>query len=405
MHLDAPTLFFVTIVVMALIALLLIWTWLQNRSESALLWWSVALLIEALGTVLVVLRGFIPDGLSIGVANSLLIAACGLIWGSARLFNERTVHPSFLLGSATWLVACYFDAFYSSLPARASLLSILVGIYALLAAWEFWRGKEPLASRPAVVACWVVHAVIFFLHMPAVMLSSGTGNTLPLSGTWFLFIAFQGIIHTILAAFLLLLMAKERQELRYKTASRIDPLTGAFNRRHFVTSAEQAMAKATREGITAALILFDLDHFKRINDSLGHQPGDEVLKLFCSTALTHLRSSDVFGRLGGEEFAVILPVANAGSAREIAKRILAAFEAAGKKFERAGLNITASAGLAIAEDGKSFDDLFTIADRALYRAKRTGRNRVEDDAWPTPVGQFKDGSMVTPHHRPILGNR
>src|SRR5690606_13226761 len=133
-----------------------------------------------------------------------------------------------------------------SLSARASLLSLLVGIYALLAAWEFWRGKEPLASRPAVVACWAVHALVFFLHMPAVMLSSGTENMLPLAAPWFVFIAFQGIIHTILAAFLLLIMAKERQELRYKTASRVDPLTGAFNRRYFVDSAEQVMRKASR---------------------------------------------------------------------------------------------------------------------------------------------------------------
>lgn len=385
MQLNVHTLFFITIVVMAVIALLLIWAWLQNRREKTLVWWSVALLLEALGTILVVLRGLIPDWLSIGVANSLLIAACGLIWGAARLFNERTVHPSFLLGSATWLVACYFNSFYSSLSARASLLSLLVGIYALLAAWEFWRGKEPLASRPAVVACWAVHALVFFLHMPAVMLSSGTENTLPLAAPWFVFIAFQGIIHTILAAFLILIMAKERQELRYKTASRVDPLTGAFNRRYFVASAEQVIRKASRDGCAAALVLFDLDHFKKINDSLGHQRGDEVLKLFCSIASTHLRSSDVFGRLGGEEFAAILLVANPASAHEVANRILGAFEVAGRSFAHGEREITASAGLAISQERTStFDDLFTVADRALYKAKRTGRNRVEGDTWNKP---------------------
>lgn len=81
MQLNVPTLFFVTIVVMAVIALLLLWAWLQNRSEKTLVWWSVALLLEALGTTLVALRGVIPDWLSIGLSNSLLIAACGLIWG------------------------------------------------------------------------------------------------------------------------------------------------------------------------------------------------------------------------------------------------------------------------------------------------------------------------------------
>jgi hypothetical protein len=281
MQFHIPTLFFVTIVVMAVVALLLLWAWLQNQSEKTLAWWSIALLLQAVGTTLVTTRGIIPDWMSIGLSNSLLLAACGLIWSGARIFNQRTAHPSFLLGTTIWLVACCFEIFYSSLPARTSPFSVLISIYALLAAWEFWRGAEPLASRPAVVACLALHALIFFFHMPAVMLRPGTDSTLPLAGPWFVFIAFQGIIHNILVAFLLMAMAKERQELRFKTASRVDSLTGAFNRRFFVTSARQVMSKARREDCSVALLLFDLDHFKKINDSLGHQRGDDILKLFC----------------------------------------------------------------------------------------------------------------------------
>lgn len=380
MQLDAPTLFFVTIVVMAVIALLLLWAWLQNRSVKTLAWWSVALLLESLGTAFVFLRGLVPDWLSIDLSNSLLIVACGLIWSGARLFNERTVHPSFILGAAIWLATCQFDAFYSSLPARASLFSVLIGSYLLLAAWEFWRGTEPLASRPAAVVCLALHALVFFLHIPAVMLSPGTEGTQQLAGPWFAFIAIQGVIHSIVAAFLLLAMAKERSELRYKTASRVDPLTGAFNRRFFVTSAKQVMRRAGRDDGTVALLLFDLDYFKKINDNLGHQGGDEVLKLFCRTASTHLRSNDVFGRLGGEEFAALLPGVDAASAHKVADRVLAAFKAEGQSLGHANLETTASAGIAVSKDrNSSFDALFAAADRGLYKAKRTGRNRVEED--------------------------
>ncbi len=380
MQLDAPTLFFVTIVVMALIALLLLWAWLQNRSVKTLAWWSAALLLEALGTTLILLRGLAPDWLSIALANSLLIAACGLIWSGARLFSERTVHPSFLLGAALWLAACQFEAFYLSLPARASLFSVLIGSYALLAAWEFWRGTEPLASRPAAVACLTLHALVFLVHTPVVMLSTVPEGVQPLGGPWFIFIALQGTIHNIAAAFLLLTMAKERVELRYKTAARIDPLTGAFNRRSFVDSATQLIARAGHGDSTVAFLLFDLDHFKKINDNLGHPCGDEILKLFCRVASTHLRSSDLFGRLGGEEFAALLPGADAASAHKVANRILAAFEAAGQGLAHEGLETTASAGIAVLGDGRaSFDDLFTAADRGLYKAKRAGRNRVEED--------------------------
>ena len=162
MPLDAPTLFFVTIVVMAMIALLLLWVWLHNKSVKTLAWWSAALLLEAIGTTLVLLRGHILDALSIDLANALLIAACGLIWSGARIFSHRPVHPSFALGAAIWLAACQFDAFYSSLPARASLFSVLIGGYALLTAWEFWRETEPLASRPAIIACHILNALVFF---------------------------------------------------------------------------------------------------------------------------------------------------------------------------------------------------------------------------------------------------
>jgi diguanylate cyclase (GGDEF)-like protein len=104
----------------------------------------------------------------------------------------------------------------------------------------------------------------------------------------------------------------------------------------------------------------------------------------------------VFGRLGGEEFAAILPVANAARAREVANRILDAFEVAGQNLAHAGLEITASAGLAISGEGaSSFDDLFAAADRALYKAKRTGRNRTEEDTSNKPVNFFELAALAS----------
>ena len=105
MQLDAPTLYVLMIVVLAVVALLLLWAWLQNRNVTALAWWGGALMLSSLGTALVFFRGFIPDWLSIDLSNSLLIVAYGMIWSGARIFSERTVGPIFLLGAAIWLVA------------------------------------------------------------------------------------------------------------------------------------------------------------------------------------------------------------------------------------------------------------------------------------------------------------
>jgi diguanylate cyclase (GGDEF)-like protein len=396
MLLHAPTMLGLVIVVMAVMALLLLWAWLHNRIVEALAWWGMALLLVSLGAALVLSRGVIPDWLSIDLSNALLIAAYGLIWSGARIFDERTAHPGFMLGAAVWLAACQYTPFYGSLPARASLFTALVGCYSLLAAWEFWRCTVPLGSRPAAVVCLGLSGVVFLVHIPVLLLlGAATDSTQPLGGFWFVIIAVQGTIHNIAAAFLLLAMAKERVELHYKTASRIDPLTGAFNRRSFVASAKQVLARTGHDDRAVALLLFDLDHFKKINDTFGHQCGDDVLKLFCRIASAHLRPNDVFGRLGGEEFAALLPGADAARAHAVASAILTAFETAGQDLAHAGLKTTASAGIATSATADlSFDDLFTAADRGLYKAKRAGRNRVEED-----LSSFGDATLFSPNRR------
>lgn len=377
------------IVITSIIALLLLWTWLQNRSVQALAWWGVAYVFGAFGSALISPRGLISDWLSIDVANALLVVAYGLMWMGVRIFYGRRVRPIFLFGTVVWLAACQYGAFHVSLPARASLSAFLLGSYSLLGAWEFWRGNEPLASRSAAVLCLGVHGLISLSRIPAMIFGSAFEGTRLLHGFWFAFIPFEAIIFSIAAAFLLLAMAKERVELRYKVASRIDPLTGVFNRRAFVHTAEAMATRASRNRCALALILFDLDHFKTINDTYGHPFGDDVLKLFCVVASSHLRPNDIIGRLGGEEFAVALPATDTAGARSIATKISASFTAAGQTLDNVGLKSTVSSGIAVCEAGAaSFTDLRAAADRALYKAKRLGRNRTEDELVVPSTGKM-----------------
>src|SRR5690606_35720061 len=193
MLIDTATLFLIEVIVMIAVALLLIWAWLQNRSVTTLAWWSVALMLEAIGTGLVAFRGMIPDWLSIDMANASLIMACGLLWAGARSFNMRPVNLAFPIGAAIWMIACQFDGFYASLQLRATLFSILVTVYVVLTAWEFWRGTEPLASRPFIVACLVVHALGFLFYLPVVFFAPELQASTVLGGNWFIFVGFQGL--------------------------------------------------------------------------------------------------------------------------------------------------------------------------------------------------------------------
>jgi diguanylate cyclase (GGDEF)-like protein len=173
-------------------------------------------------------------------------------------------------------------------------------------------------------------------------------------------------------------MAKERSELRHRRAAQLDSLTGVANRRAFMERAQRSLRRAVTEGRPVAVLLLDLDLFKQINDTFGHQTGDRVLCMFCDTASATLRPSDVFGRLGGEEFACLLPGASAPEALRVAERIRANFE--GREAAAGAYDVvsTVSVGVATTQDIEgTLDALMAAADRALYQAKAKGRNRVE----------------------------
>ena len=158
----------------------------------------------------------------------------------------------------------------------------------------------------------------------------------------------------------------------------IDSLTGISNRRYFMVQAESEMRRARRFGRDLSVMMIDLDHFKPINDRLGHATGDAVLAGVVKVALESLRQSDVMGRLGGEEFAVILPETGLAAAVDAANR-LRQFIAKGPVIAlKTAVTCTASVGVAqMKDEDGSIDDLLHRADEALYRAKEQGRDRVE----------------------------
>ena len=163
-----------------------------------------------------------------------------------------------------------------------------------------------------------------------------------------------------------------------------DPLTGAANRRHFEDHALGEITRAGRHGGTLAVILFDLDRFKEVNDRFGHQAGDQVLKTTIAEVSARLRRYDLLARIGGEEFAVLMPGASSVEAWEAAERWRSALEATRHAVPGGEIEVTASFGVAtlnelpldLAEDSRvRLDALLGFADRALYRAK-VSRNRV-----------------------------
>jgi diguanylate cyclase (GGDEF)-like protein len=179
-------------------------------------------------------------------------------------------------------------------------------------------------------------------------------------------------------------LAKANSELQEKQRelerlTRLDGLTGLFNRNTFVELSRRELERAQRQGSSTAILILDLDHFKRINDTWGHPAGDAVLRHVASVAVGAVRSTDLVGRLGGEEFIVLLPCTSTEAARKLAEKLRAKLQASPVMWQADSLQVTASIGLAAttAIEKRDFEALYNAADKALYLAKTRGRNRVE----------------------------
>jgi diguanylate cyclase (GGDEF)-like protein len=164
---------------------------------------------------------------------------------------------------------------------------------------------------------------------------------------------------------------------REQVNARTDDLTGINNRRHFFALARQAFTVAVRYGRPLGAVLLDLDHFKEINDRWGHQVGDDALRLVADIARRHLRSADILGRYGGEEFIVLLPDSTAEQSLVLAERIREDIERSRLQTAKGSVALTVSAGAAdTSQSGcDSIERLIGLADLALYAAKQAGRNR------------------------------
>ncbi len=170
---------------------------------------------------------------------------------------------------------------------------------------------------------------------------------------------------------------RKASEAKLRELATTDGLTGLYNRRQFMELVEQEFARSVRYEHPLALLMLDIDHFKKINDKFGHDCGDQVLQSFAKTSILALRNTDVLGRLGGEEFGVFLPETNIEDAREVAERLRLSIEHASIETTAGNIKITVSIGVSVLSDTtSSFQEMIKQADVALYEAKQSGRNCV-----------------------------
>jgi diguanylate cyclase (GGDEF)-like protein len=314
------------------------------------------------------------DGLTEAAVGVVTLCPAA-VWAGVQVFVGKRVSPLLLFaGTAFWLVLMALPL-GADLHAAAGFVPPIA--YLAAASHTLWREKgEHLATRWALIGFFMLHATMFVGGIVDALAGRFNQPALPTFETWFGLINIESLIYSMGTALFMVVMVKERSERRLVQASRTDPLTGVANRGALLEGGSRLLRRCQQEGMSFSLAIFDVDHFKRVNDTYGHAMGDEVLRTFAETTLSILRPGDLFGRYGGEEFVMILPRATIEAAYVIAERIRTAF--ASKSVAHQGVRCTTSAGVASAGSAlTSLEDIIKVADGCLYRAKELGRNRVE----------------------------
>jgi diguanylate cyclase (GGDEF)-like protein len=356
---------------------LLLVSWLQHRRQPAFGVWAVGFFMASIAAALIIVaRGEIPNFLSIVVGNAILAVAYGILWSGARTFERKKISvPLALVGLLVWLVACSISPIYARPEARASVMAATGICYTLLAVVELWRGRGDGAWRWPIIVVLLVHAASIPIHIPV---AGAWKHPDPIDLDFLTFMIFEAAFVSICGAYLFGGLVSERISMSFRQASLTDPLTGVTNRRGFFEIGERLLARARFGNEPIAVVIFDLDRFKNINDQFGHATGDELLIAFCRLASAQLRPNELFARIGGEEFVALLPKTVAQDAVWLAERVRVVIEAATHTVGETVVRTTVSVGVASLNEGTAALDAFlSAADIALYRAKAAGRNRVE----------------------------
>ncbi len=296
-----------------------------------------------------------------------------------------------------WLAACLVPAFIENVAYRVALSSVLLSPLLAITAVEFWRGRaERLPSRLPVVLLFVSLALIFAVRIPLIGIAPYPFGAQPGEPHWLAAFNFVVFFHTIVFAVLLVAMTKERLELEQRTQAQTDSLTGALNRRAFMTRGHRLVLRHRKRREPLCLVFLDLDHFKSLNDRFGHSGGDDVLMKFVAVVHDNIRPTDFLFRIGGEEFCCLLPYTGLNDAVGVAERIRRHWETETITIGGVPVKMTVSLGIASTQTfGYEVDTLVRRADMAAYAAKQQGRNRV---VVATAVDPVEIGA-----HTPVLG--
>ena len=381
------------------LALVLFVAWRHNRKSAAYLFWGLGFLFSGIGFALVAARGEIPNLLSIEIGNAVALLGQSAWVAGFLALDRKKMEWWALLPPAIWLAGVFLPWINEDYSNRVILynLSSATGATALamaVAAGDIRRER----TRIMLMAIFVLQAFLCFgVALTMALLLPPDAEATNFSGAAAMASAFLLTIAFALTCRLIM----ERSERHLRLLTLTDALTGVLNRRGLLGYFDKIQEKAHDDQHQVGVILFDLDHFKRVNDRFGHQAGDAVLSAFALTARQFV-PHNVFGRMGGEEFAAFATVADQTEAEALAESIRAEFCRLPIATGEAIVPATVSIGVALSSAIEAnVDKMISAADRALYAAKGAGRNcsvifGEQETAAPAPAQMDQNAGELVP---------
>lgn len=384
MLLDNQTLLFALVMISGLMALSLAVVSRRGAGDG-LRTWAGAMGLESLAWALIAMRGLIPDAASILVPNLFLVASQAM--KLAAVHEYRGLHwPQWkCLLPVALMFALLVSLEYDDFRGRLIYGSLIYCAQMLMIAQVLHTDSEARKGRAWSLLYGVTLALAVILVVRALAAVFGVGNFATIENAvapnvvqLLVFVCLIAL--GILGSLGFVLMEKERSDFELRSLAMTDFLTRAMNRRAFTECVEQQMALAQRTGLPLALLMIDVDHFKRINDEHGHAAGDLVLVEVARVIGASIRKQDMLGRYGGEEFGVLLPSTDQAGAMVVAEKLRSAVEAMRCRIKTADISVTISIGVTVcrakcASCPYDLDRFLADADSALYQAKHGGRNR------------------------------
>ncbi len=394
------------IVMCAALSVAMLVAWRANKTYDGFGWWTAGNLVAASGFVFIVFRGLVPDIMPVIAGNMMSIIGLLVALHGIRIFFGRTgrVYFTFSVIALHLSTSIYYIGVENSIVMRIAFGSAITGAITAMSAYEFFSVPRDAKRFVHRFAGWLFagFAVIMFARSALTLAVSPIDDLFVPSWIQSLSFVFFNLFAVMWTFTYMVLNSQRLQEdlenahTELERLATTDYLTGLRNNRAFFERAATEVVRSQRHSVPLSLVVFDVDHFKAVNDTFGHPGGDRMLRELAAVCGSMTRQNDMIARLGGEEFGLLLTHSDLASARLAAENFRLAIEELIVEHDAENIFVTASFGVAELRREDTLEGFLARADSCLYQAKNAGRNCVVTEAGDLSHTYLESTNFIPP---------